>query len=313
MRFAPLAPLVATLGIAVAADLRAEPPLPKEHAVFDTSGGDGAILPAHLASAAAELARERRILRNGCSEDMVRVANRFCIDRYESMMVDADSGRAISPYYPPSPKLFAWVVERWTDAVAAAHDQIADEFPFPPAPAWQRAGGYQPMAVSRPGVVPQGYVSRNVAAAACAMAGKRLCTLEEWKTACGGERATQFPYGPKYRDGACNVFRDGHPARILHGNASEGLLDPRLNRVALNGDPLLRTTGATPACRSTWGDDAVYDMVGNLDEWIDDPTGVFVGGFYARATRNGCDAKVSNHTATYFDYSTGVRCCDRLR
>jgi sulfatase modifying factor 1 len=313
VRFAPLVPLAVTFGVAVASDLRAELPLPKEHAAFDAaSQDDGATSKAHAASAAPPALHERRI-RNGCSDDMVRVANRFCIDRYEAMMVDADSGRTISPYYPPSPKLFLWVVERWTDAVAAAHDEIADEFPFPPVPAWQRSGGYEPMAVSRPGVVPQGYVSRNVAGAACAMAGKRLCTLDEWKTACGGEHATKFPYGPTYREGACNVFRDGHPARILHGNASEGLLDPRLNQVALDGDPLLRTTGATPACRSTWGEDAVYDMVGNLDEWVDDPTGTFVGGFYARATRNGCDAKVSSHAASYFDYSIGVRCCDRLR
>ena len=62
-------------------------------------------------------------------------------------------------------------------------------------------------------------------------------------------------------------------------------------------------------CASKWGDDAVFDMVGNLDEWTDDPRGTFVGGFYARATRAGCDARVSSHGASYFDYSTGVRCC----
>jgi hypothetical protein len=50
-------------------------------------------------------------------------------------------------------------------------------------------------------------------------------------------------------------------------------------------------------------------MVGNLDEWVDDPRGAFLGGFYARATSNGCDARVSEHPPEYFDYSLGVRCC----
>jgi hypothetical protein len=73
--------------------------------------------------------------------------------------------------------------------------------------------------------------------------------------------------------------------------------------------PLLRQTGATHSCRSEWGQDAVFDMVGNLDEWIDDETGAFVGGFYARATREGCDARITSHPPEYFDYSLGVRCC----
>jgi hypothetical protein len=105
------------------------------------------------------------------------------------------------------------------------------------------------------------------------------------------------------------VNRKGHPAAILHANASIGHLDPRLNRVRLDGEPLLREAGASPRCRSRWGGDAVYDLVGNLDEWVDDPDGAFAGGFYSRATRAGCEALVTAHPQTYADYSTGVRCC----
>jgi hypothetical protein len=75
----------------------------------------------------------------------------------------------------------------------------------------------------------------------------------------------------------------------------------------------LRPTGGTPGCKSQWGDDAVYDMVGNLDEWVDEADGTFVGGFYARSTRNGCESKITAHAPTYLDYSIGARCCDRLR
>ena len=58
-----------------------------------------------------------------------------------------------------------------------------------------------------------------------------------------------------------------------------------------------------------WGDDAVYDLVGNLDEWVDEPGGAFAGGFYSRSTRAGCEAVVTAHPKGYLDYSTGVRCC----
>jgi formylglycine-generating enzyme required for sulfatase activity len=51
------------------------------------------------------------------------------------------------------------------------------------------------------------------------------------------------------------------------------------------------------------------DMVGNLDEWVSDPEGVFLGGFYSRATRDGCDSFIDTHAPSYYDYSLGTRCC----
>ena len=73
--------------------------------------------------------------------------------------------------------------------------------------------------------------------------------------------------------------------------------------------PLLRRTGTTPRCASRWGDVEVFDMVGNLDEWVDDPEGTFVGGIYARAKKDGCASTVRSHGFDYSDYSTGFRCC----
>jgi hypothetical protein len=107
----------------------------------------------------------------------------------------------------------------------------------------------------------------------------------------------------------CNVFQPAHPAGKLHADFSINHLDPRLNQVKYQGQPLLKRTGSVKTCASRWGDDAIYDMVGNLDEWIDDPNGAFLGGFYSRSTKEGCDASVSAHPPNYFDYSIGVRCC----
>jgi formylglycine-generating enzyme required for sulfatase activity len=164
--------------------------------------------------------------------------------------------------------------------------------------------------VSRPGVVPQAFVPYPAAKRACENAGKRLCTRDEWVRACRGARDTIFPYGETYESGRCNLWRNVHPGLVLHESAIFGHRDPRLNLVVEDGTkPLLRVTGGTPTCRSAWGTDAVLDMVGNLDEWVEGERPEFVGGFYARATRGGCEARVTNHPPTYYDYSLGVRCC----
>jgi hypothetical protein len=241
-----------------------------------------------------------------CPGDMVSVAGAYCIDRFESTLLDVPSGAHLSPDYPTTPGLLQFALNEWATGRERVGDLNARAMPLPFAPVWTTK---TPVAVSRLGVRPNGYLSGTVAQTACEAAGKRLCTRDEFVTACRGEADTPFPYGDDYRRGVCNVDRDEHPAASLHGNASLGHLDPRLGRVVAKDGPLLRPTGATPACRSAWGDDAVYDLVGNLDEWVDDPSG-FAGGFYSRASRVGCEALVTTHPATYLDYSTGARCCE---
>jgi hypothetical protein len=95
----------------------------------------------------------------------------------------------------------------------------------------------------------------------------------------------------------------------LHGDASKHHLDPRLGLSYDEDGPLLHPSGSFPQCVSRWGNDVIYDMVGNLDEWIDEPSGSFVGGFYSRATREGCDSSIDSHAPGYLDYSLGARCC----
>ena len=244
-----------------------------------------------------------------CPSDMVPIAARFCVDRFESTLLDARTGEPLSPDYPTTPNLLEHALSEWVTGRERSGDVHARAFPLPWISPSRFGDKPEPVAVSRLGVRPNGYVTGLVADAACAAAGKRLCTLDEFVTACRGEDDTLFPYGDTYEEGVCNVFRDEHPAAILHSNASVGHLDPRLNRVVSRGRPMLEKTGDSPACRSRWGSDAVYDLVGNLDEWVDEGNGAFAGGFYARSTRSGCEALVTAHPRSYLDYSTGVRCC----
>jgi formylglycine-generating enzyme required for sulfatase activity len=240
---------------------------------------------------------------------MVAVEGRFCVDRWEASLIDKQTQAAISPYYPPKRKRAVELYETWDKQRLEVGSEEARATPLPALPAWQRERDPEPMAVSKGGVVPNAYLSGETAELACKNAGKRLCRYDEWVTACQGEARQQFPYGAEYKQGACNIFRPAHPALVLHDDPSVGHLDPRLNLVKDKGDPLLRRTGATKTCASKWGDDAIFDMNGNLDEWVEDEKGRFAGGFFSRSKKDGCQSVVTAHGRTYLDYSLGVRCC----
>lgn len=258
-----------------------------------------------LPDAAAVVTTARR----DCPKEMVAIGSSFCIDRFEATLRDVRLNRALSPFFHPTLTQSAASFRRWQTKRFTMGRPRYQEVPVPPIPPFQITEKFQIKAVVQAGVSPQGYMSGVLARQACDNAGKRLCTETEWVTACRGELDRDFPYGERYERGACNVHNGAHPAKILHGNASLGHLDPRLNAFAYQGRPLLHATGANARCASRWGDDAVFDMVGNIDEWIDDAGGAFVGGFYARNTKEGCASKIVVHPPKYFDYSLGVRCC----
>jgi formylglycine-generating enzyme required for sulfatase activity len=271
-------------------------------------GGDVAYGSEYATSVSSEAKVANAVARR-CPSEMVDVVGSFCIDRYEAQLVDVASKKPLSPYYPPVPSQARKLADYWQREQERASTELGRELMLPDLPSFQLSERVEPMAVATANVVPSGYLDGITAERVCKNAGKRLCTASEWVTACRGEKNRQYPYGGVYVPGACNVFREAHPAQLLHGNASEGHLDPRLNLVASSAGPLLRKTGGTPTCRSEWGNDAVYDLVGNLDEWVEDENGAFQGGFYARSTKLGCDARITSHPRPYKDYSLGVRCC----
>jgi hypothetical protein len=276
---------------------------PVPRLLYLPDGGDLVQNQGHLQELPSLLPGAPPVVSSGCPPEMVSIRGQFCIDRYEASLVDAHE-RALSPYYPASHDELVHVygVFRQVTPKSGAPG-------LPPPPDFALTENFEPRARSLPAVVPSGYLSGVVARRVCENAGKRLCAPAEWTTACKGQNATKFPYGDSYQDGVCNVFRASHPSVILYGDASKNHLDPRLNLTSDEAGPLLRKTGETARCRSDWGADAIYDMVGNLDEWVDEASGAFQGGFYSRSTRDGCDARITVHPPAYSDYSLGVRCC----
>jgi len=107
-----------------------------------------------------------------CGEGMALVEaadRRFCIDRYEASLVE------VLP-----------------DGTERAYPHFAT------------VDGKVVRAVSRPQVFPQGFISEVQAGDACVASNKRLCTHDEWKTACMGPSRTTFPYGEARRSGTCH-------------------------------------------------------------------------------------------------------------
>jgi hypothetical protein len=211
-----------------------------------------------------------------CPADMVLVAGRVCVDRYEAALVEV-----------------------------LADGTTRDWSPFLVVPDGRRV-----RAVSRANVVPQGYISGAQSARACMEAGKRLCSRDEWLAACRGPALRIYPYGNSFVAGACNVGRPVHPLISFYGRSDPSIYTfTNMNNPGINQQPdSLARTGQYDRCVSQ---DGLFDMHGNLHEWIVEPDGTFKGGFYADTNTNGagCLYTTTAHGFTYHDYSTGFRCC----
>lgn len=213
--------------------------------------------------------------------------------------------RAI-PMHVPSPcpdeMTFAGSVciDRYEGALVAI-EADGTEHPFSP---FETPAGHTVRAVSKAGVPPQAHISMVDADRACRASGKRLCHVGEWKAACEGPDKTRYPYGAVREDNACVDTNRTSPTVVLHHgeHTLDTMNDPESNQLPNTIEP----TGAATECTNDYG---VHDMVGNLHEWVDD--GAMHGGYYLDTKLNGegCDYVTSAHAKSYYDYSTGFRCC----
>jgi formylglycine-generating enzyme required for sulfatase activity len=172
---------------------------------------------------------------------------------------------------------------------------------------------------SVPDVLPQAYISRNEAQLACRNAGKRLCSMAEWRRTCQGK-------------GSCNHLK-AHLLSLRFGSDARRWTYANFNDPTLDEEPgFLAKTGAYAACTTS---EDVRDLVGNLHEWVSDMVdeklvaaleaedvervsqpwkegnGIFMGGFFSTADQHGegCTFTTIAHEPRYHDYSIGFRCC----
>ena len=128
------------------------------------------------------------------------------------------------------------------------------------------------------GMMPTTGMSWVEAKMACIDAGKRLCTSEEWVSACKGNSRSHYPYGEHYRKKLCPT----------------------------NGEKVSKS-GAFENCKAS----GAYDMIGNVWEWTEDKEGdypVLRGGSFKYGKDANCDLKTASPISTK-SQEAGFRCC----
>ena len=156
------------------------------------------------------------------------------------------------------------------------------------------------VATSRPGVMPwysgdAAGMNQQIASAACAAAGKRLCATWEWRLVCRGPDDLDYAYGDSYDPLICNgidTFCDCDPYPHCYDDCG----------ASFHALP----TGSFPACTNAWG---TYDINGNVWELVgtDDGRDHYRGGAYNCGDSERLHA--CDYDAAWNPSAKGFRCC----
>ncbi len=156
-------------------------------------------------------------------------------------------------------------------------------------------------AVSGKGNVPAHKVNWFEAKQACEAAGKRLCTEREWLAACQGALPIDDDHNGRYADdmieGTAYPYSDFHQV----GACWDGHYRDETKRPVY--------TGSFPACVSR---DGVYDLTGNMEEWVGespDEALLMGGAFDTREDKARCYRPNDTFGAGFANIRTGFRCC----
>lgn len=142
----------------------------------------------------------------------------------------------------------------------------------------------------------------------CEAQGKRLCTADEWTFACEGQGGVPYPYGYSRDKDACNIDKPYiYPNDAAYAN-------PQTREAEIARLDQREPSGAREACVSPFG---VFDMTGNVDEWVllergslqHPPYKSALKGGYWGPVRNRCRPITATHNPWHSGYQIGLRCC----
>jgi formylglycine-generating enzyme required for sulfatase activity len=151
------------------------------------------------------------------------------------------------------------------------------------------------------GAVPLSSTTFLQAQTLCLAEGKRLCTANEWRTACSGlKEERRFGYSNFYEEGRCYLQK-----ALPSGHSS--MMAP---------EEQVAKSGQKERCHTP---DGVHDLIGNLEEWVWDdwkglPGGLEGGAWYTFSQYADCSGNYSRQPDYRISidrriFSAGFRCC----
>lgn len=145
---------------------------------------------------------------------------------------------------------------------------------------------------------PMNCVQYYAAEAYCSFAGGSVCTEKQWLSACSGPDARPFPYGNSFDLNACHMSSS---SETVEGRARDTV-----------------PTGSYATCQG--GLKGLFDMSGNVSEWVDKCQGdycKFRGGSFinnAPVERfTGCSGVCAGNKKHFQSGNVGIRCCRPTR
>jgi formylglycine-generating enzyme required for sulfatase activity len=169
----------------------------------------------------------------------------------------------------------------------------------------------------------------NEGQAWCALQGKRLCTHREWERACSGPSGRAYPYGNRYKRGACVDDKSWRAP-------DWGLIQKVNTRAGCDHVTALYQAEASGSRASCVSEEGIFDLAGNVAEWVvRDPAPASMGGasgyahglmgcywsgcynmHRAAGTKPGCRGTMNaghpGDAAKFRTYEAGFRCCLKL-
>lgn len=139
----------------------------------------------------------------------------------------------------------------------------------------------------------------------CAKRGKRLCTEQEFETACEGPQLKPYFYGWKVNTKVCNSDKAWKPFDERKLGSGGKIAEQEVKRL-WQATP----AGAKTECCTR---DGIYDLLGNVEEWVTSRVsrkwpGALMGGFWAKPW-TGCRGTNDSHEPKFVFYQVGFRCC----
>lgn len=163
---------------------------------------------------------------------------------------------------------------------------------------------------NKQGEYPESAMTAYQAESLCLGINKRLCTHTEWNFACRGKNNLPYGYGILWEKEYCN----DHETKYIPVNwklINDPVKWKIYAKTLYKGTP----SGSKSLCCSEQNDDKVYDMIGNVREWVKDPHGLggysFESSFWHGTMSGpiGCGFTVRGHSPSFPSYEVGTRCC----